>query len=89
MKKKIELASKRLKLIKGYKAYGGLLAKSTKIFGWKTDSRQKPPSKVKGFIHQSSRWKVERNFAWINFYRKLSKDYEKDPESEEFFISLL
>ena len=30
----------------------------------------------KGFVVESKRWVVERTFAWIGKYRRLSKDYE-------------
>jgi putative transposase len=31
---------------------------------------------LKGFILLPRRWVVERTFAWVNTYRRLSKDYE-------------
>lgn len=30
----------------------------------------------KGFVVQKGRWVVERTFAWLGRYRRLSKDYE-------------
>ena len=35
----------------------------------------------KGFVVLSRRWVVERTFAWLNLYRRLSKDYEVLPTS--------
>jgi putative transposase len=32
------------------------------------------------------RWIVERTFAWLSQNRRLSKDYERLPESAEAFI---
>jgi putative transposase len=32
------------------------------------------------------RWIVERTFAWLGHNRRLSKDYERLPESAEAFI---
>ena len=32
------------------------------------------------------RWVVERTFGWINNYRRLSKDYERDPRSSEAMV---
>jgi putative transposase len=34
------------------------------------------------------RWVVERTFAWLDMYRRLSKDYEYLPESSEAMIQL-
>lgn len=34
------------------------------------------------------RWIVERTFAWLGRYRRLSKDYESDPTSSEAMIRL-
>ena len=40
----------------------------------------------KGFVVQPRRWVVERTFAWLHNYRRLSKDYEEDTESAEAMI---
>jgi putative transposase len=42
----------------------------------------------KGFAVQPRRWVVERTFAWLGKYRRLSKDYERDVRSSEAFIYL-
>jgi len=41
-----------------------------------------------GFAVQPRRWVVERTFAWLGKYRRLSKDYERDTASSEGFIYL-
>jgi len=39
-----------------------------------------------GFVVQPKRWIVERTFGWLNWYRRLSKDYEELPETSEVII---
>lgn len=43
---------------------------------------------VKGFQVLPRRWVVERTFAWLNRSRRLSKDYEQLPASEEAWVYL-
>ena len=40
----------------------------------------------KGFQVLPRRWVVERTFSWIDKNRRMSKDYERVPESSEAFI---
>jgi putative transposase len=44
--------------------------------------------KQKGFEVLPRRWVVERTFAWLNNYRRLSKDYERLTETGEAFIQI-
>ena len=46
------------------------------------------PKEIKGFVLVKKRWVVERTFGWWNWYRRLSKDYERLPASSEAMIYL-
>lgn len=43
---------------------------------------------VKGFVVLPKRWIVERTFAWLNNYRRLSKDYERFTSTSETLIQI-
>jgi len=47
---------------------------------------EEPPPYPKGFIVLPRRWVVERTISWICRNRRMSKDYERVPESGEAFI---
>jgi len=49
---------------------------------------EEPPPVPSGFQVLPRRWVVERTFAWLGRYRRLSKDYEYLPETSEAFIYL-
>lgn len=53
---------------------------------WPAD--QEPPPIPTGFQILPRRWVVERTFAWLGRYRRLSKDYEVLPATEEAWIHL-
>jgi putative transposase len=46
----------------------------------------KRSDEVKGFQILPRRWVVERTFAWLGRFRRLSKDYEGLPETSEAMI---
>ena len=48
----------------------------------------KRTDKAKGFKLLPKRWVVERTFAWLGRYRRLSKDYERYPETSEAMIQM-
>jgi putative transposase len=83
----LEKASDRLQLIRADHAYRGYFSECVDLYNWKIEISQKPESS-KGFVPQSGRWQVERSFAWLNFFRRLSKDYEKTVESSVAFIQI-
>ena len=55
------------------------------IIGLEVEFASKPPTE-KGFVPLKWRWVNERTFAWLNFFRRHSKDYEKTAESAEAWI---
>jgi len=48
----------------------------------------KRPQDAKGFILLPKRWVVERTFAWLANFRRLSKDYEVKTTHSEAFIHI-
>jgi putative transposase len=46
------------------------------------------PAGHKGWVKLPIRWTVERTFAWLGKYRRLSKDRERTVESSEAFVWL-
>ena len=44
------------------------------------------PEGSKGFVILPRRWVAERTFAWLGRYRRLSKEYEFEPQSSESMI---
>jgi putative transposase len=44
------------------------------------------PLNIHRFVVLPKRWIVERTFAWLGRYRRLSKDYEVNPRSSETWI---
>lgn len=44
------------------------------------------PEGAKGFVLLPKRWVVERTFAWLGRYRRLSKDYEFHTQTSETMI---
>ena len=48
----------------------------------------KPDKGTKGFQILQWRWVIERSFAWLGNFRRLSKDYEMTTSSAKAFIAL-
>ncbi len=55
--------------------------------GWTVEVVSRPAG-ARGFVLLPKRWIVERTLAWLGRCRRLSKDYEALPETEEAFIYL-
>lgn len=78
--------SSRLRLIWTDGGYTGALVDWAKthyniVLEW-----VKPPTKTSNFQVLPRRWVVERTFAWLGRYRRLSKDYEVLPQTSEAMI---
>lgn len=68
----------------GYLGYA-FLHQVKDMVGWIVEVVKRTDARFKVL---PKRWVVERTFAWINKYRRLSKDYECETETSEAFIHL-
>jgi putative transposase len=57
-----------------------------RVNGVWSDTGKVPVTKPKGFQVLRWRWIVERTLAWLNRYRRLSKDYEQRLASSRTWI---
>ena len=55
------------------------------ILGLEVEVAAKPPS-AHGFVPIKWRWVNERKFAWLSFFRRHAKDYEKTVDSSQAWI---
>jgi putative transposase len=76
----------RLRLIWADGGYAGQLIDWVKLFGNWILQIVKRSDDIKGFVVIPHRWVVERTFAWLGKFRRLSKDYEALPETSESLI---
>lgn len=76
----------RLKRIWADAGYGGALISWTHAaFAWALDIVRRNKQQA-GFEVLPKRWIVERTFAWLIRNRRLSRDYERSPQSSEAWI---
>jgi putative transposase len=78
----------RLKLIWADGGYAGKLVEWVEAFGTWILEIVKRPDGAKGFVLLKRRWVVERTFAWLCLFRRLSKDYEERTETSETVIRI-
>jgi putative transposase len=55
--------------------------------GWHVEVVRRPDG-AEGFVLLPKRWVVERTFAWLGKYRRLSKDYERTVASSEAAVKV-
>ena len=77
----------RLKKIMGDKSYRGTFAQAVEKLGLIFEAPVREDG-VRGFAVEAKRWVVERSFAWLNFFRRVIKDYEHTPQSAQSFLLL-
>lgn len=78
----------RLQLIWADGGYAGkLVTWVTQRTGWVLQI-VKRSADVRGFVVLPKRWIVERTFAWLGRYRRLSKDYEARTQSSEAMVRI-
>ena len=86
---KIKGKMQRLCLIWADGAYAGTLIDWVMDkCGWELEIQKGPKAGKKGFVVRPWLWIVERTFAWLGRYRRLSKDYEYLTETSEAMIYL-
>jgi len=54
---------------------GALVGWAKEVCGWVLQTVLRPAG-VQGFVLLPRRWVVERTFAWLARYRRMSRDYE-------------
>jgi putative transposase len=82
----VDTAFPKLEKIWADQAYTGELAEVLQQQYGLTLEIVKKLTEQAGFVVLSRRWVVERTFAWLNRYRRLSKDYEHRPEYSETWV---
>lgn len=77
----------RLLLIWADGGYGGhpMVQWVAQVCGWLFEVIKRPEN-AQGFVLLPRRWVVERTFAWLGRYRRLSKDYEVLSATSEAWI---
>lgn len=75
----------RLRVIWADGAYAAVIDWVTTACGWLLTTILKPVG-VRGWVLLPKRWIVERTFAWLGRFRRLSKDYETNARSSEAWI---
>lgn len=85
---KLRGVSPRLRLIWADAGYTGqLIAWVAAVTGWVLEIVKRSDD-LQGFVVLPHRWIVERTFAWLVKYRRLTRDYEETIASSEAWVRL-
>ncbi|MFD1874954.1 transposase [Hymenobacter bucti] len=71
----------RLRSVLTDRAYQGRFAHYVQALGWQQQLGSRPPTAGRSFVPVTKRWVVERTFAWLNCFRLVVMDYERQPVS--------
>ena len=87
LRRTLKKGFKRLKLIWADGGYSGQPMRDwvMDLASWLFEVVKRSADR-KGFVVLPKRWIVERTFAWLGRYRRLSKDYEQLSETSESMI---
>lgn len=66
--------------------YAGRLVRRAREWWSMTIDVVRKPKDQQGFSVLPKRWVVERTFAWLMRWRRLTRDYERLPETHEAFV---
>jgi putative transposase len=88
LEKAKRLRFRRLRLIWVDGGYAGeLINWAARVCRWVLEVVKRPGESV-GFVLLQRRWVVERTFAWLSRYRRMSRDYEYLTATSETMISI-
>jgi transposase len=74
--KMVGLLLAKTKIIFADHSYQGSFTKEANKMGIEVEIAAKPEGS-KGFVPVKKRWVVERTIGWTNFFRRITKDYER------------
>ncbi len=84
----LEPWTNQMKQVLGDTSYGGEFKEMVKA-GYQCEVvRSKRPSSKRGFVPPKGRWQVERSFGWLNFFGRLSRDFEKTALFSKTFVQV-
>jgi transposase len=87
MRSQLRLAwASRLRSILTDKAYQGRFAQQVQALGWQHQVASRHPTATRSFGPMAKRWVMERTFAWLNCFRRVVMDYERQPTSHAAWL---